>query len=54
MQGSLFPEQFQNPERSYNEIRAKFTEFTPVKFNHFILRFKQDLITDIGRERLKY
>lgn len=38
MQGSLFPEQFQNPERSYNEIRAKFNvEFTPVKFNHFYL-----------------
>ena len=38
MQASLFPEQFQNPEKSFNEVRAKFNvEFIPIKFKKVYL-----------------
>jgi len=38
MQASLFPEQFQNPEKAYNEARAKFNvEFIPYKFKKIYL-----------------
>ena len=38
MQASLFPEQFQNPQESYNEARAKFNvEFIPIKFKNVYL-----------------
>ena len=38
MQASLFPEQFQNPQKAYNEARAKFNvEFIPIKFKKIYL-----------------
>lgn len=38
LQASLFPEQFQDPEQSYNEARAKFNvEFIPIKFKKLYL-----------------
>jgi hypothetical protein len=38
MQASLFPEQFQDPEKSFNEARAKFNvEFIPIKFKKVYL-----------------
>lgn len=38
MQGTLFPEQMQNPAEAYNEIRAKFNvEFIPIKFKKLYL-----------------
>lgn len=38
MQATLFPEQFQDPSKAYNEIRSKFNvEFTPVKIHNLYL-----------------
>lgn len=35
MQATLFPEQFQDPYRAHNEVRAKFNvEFTPIKIHN--------------------